>query len=298
MNYLRLIETDFDVLKKIEEAEKNGDFSAHLDPIDYSLAEPVTADFPYIPGKWLRILYWWRNVYLLNGFTWVIAKGCFKTQIMGKENLKKVKNAVVTCNHINKYDGLVIRYALGKKKLKIMTADFNNQKGFLGKMMRAAGILPFSMKRECIKKFNESVAYYLSHNTSLLIFPEGSEWWCYEKPRPLMDGAFHYAVTNNKPVLPCFITFRKNGKFFDSGIEKRDFIVHILEPIFPDENLSKKENIKIMKEKNFVAWCECYKKWYGEEPFSKNPESEDNFLLNLNMKFPLKEPAKIDKLKV
>ena len=49
MNYLKLIETDFDVLKKIEEAEKNGDFSAHLDPIDYSLAEPVTADFPYIP---------------------------------------------------------------------------------------------------------------------------------------------------------------------------------------------------------------------------------------------------------
>ena len=158
MNYLKLIETDFDVLKKIEEAEKNGDFSAHLDPIDYSLAEPVTADFPYIPGKWLKILYWWRNVYCLKGFTWIVAKLCLKTQVVGIENLKKVKNAIITCNHINKYDGLVIKYALGKRKLKIMTADFNNRKGFLGKMMRAAGILPFSMKRECVKKFNEARA--------------------------------------------------------------------------------------------------------------------------------------------
>lgn len=269
MNYYKLIETEPEVLEKIKEAEIKGEYSAHLDPIDYSHCLPVTKDFPYIPGKWLSFVYWWRNFWCLKIFTWSVVKLCFKTKLIGKENLKKVKNGVVTCNHINKYDGLVMHYAFGRRKLKIMTADFNNHKGFLGKMMRAAGILPFSMKRECIKKFNDAITHYLANNTSVLFFPEGSEWWCYEKPRPLMDGAFHYAVANNKPIIPCFITFTKNGKFFSNGIERRDFTVHILEPIFPKENLSKSETIKMMKEKNYLAWCECYKNWYGEEPWEK-----------------------------
>lgn len=270
MNYYKLIETKPEILEKIKEAEKNGEYSIHLDPIDYSLCLPVTEDFPYIPSKTLSLVYWWRRFYFLNMFTWSIAKVCFRTKIRGKKNLKKLKNAVVTCNHINKYDGLIIHHAMGRRKLKIMTADFNNRKGFLGKMMRASGILPFTMNRECIKKFNDAVSHYLGKNTSILFFPEGSEWWCYEKPRPLMDGAFHYAVVNNKPILPCFITFTKNGKVFSNGIQQRHFTVHILDPIFPDKKLSKSENIKIMKEKNFAAWCSCYKAWYGKEPWPNN----------------------------
>lgn len=270
MNYYKLIETEPEILEKIKEAEKNGEYSIHLDPIDYSLCLPVTENFPYIPSKTLSLVYWWRRFYFLNMFTWSIAKVCFKTKIRGKKNLKKLKNAVITCNHINKYDGLIIHHAMGRRKLKIMTADFNNRKGFLGKMMRASGILPFTMNRECIKKFNDAVSHYLEKNTSILFFPEGSEWWCYEKPRPLMDGAFHYAVVNNKPILPCFITFTKNGKVFSNGIQQRHFTVHILDPIFPDKKLSKSENIKIMKEKNFAAWCSCYKAWYGKEPWPNN----------------------------
>lgn len=270
MNYYKLIGTEPEILEKIKEAEKKGEYSVHLDPIDYNHCLPVTEDFPYIPSKTLNLLYWWRHFYFLNMFTWSIAKICFRTRIVGKKNLKIIKNAVITCNHINKYDGLVIHHAMGRRKLKIMTADFNNHKGFLGKMMRASGILPFSMKRECVKKFNEAISHYLSHNTNVLFFPEGSEWWCYEKPRPLMDGAFHYAVTNKKPILPCFITFTKNGKVFSNGIQHRHFTVHILEPIFPAENLSKRENIKMMKEKNFAAWCQCYENWYGKKPWTNN----------------------------
>ena len=270
MNYYKLIETEPEILEKIKEAEKNGEYSIHLDPIDYSHCLPVTENFPYIPSKTLSLVYWWRRFYFLNMFTWSIAKVCFRTKIRGKKNLKKLKNAVVTCNHINKYDGLIMHHAMGRRKLKIMTADFNNRKGFLGKMMRASGILPFTMNRECVKKFNDAVSHYLEKNTSILFFPEGSEWWCYEKPRPLMDGAFHYAVVNNKPILPCFITFTKNGKVFSNGIQQRHFTVHILGPIFPDKKLSKSENIKIMKEKNFAAWCSCYKAWYGKEPWPNN----------------------------
>ncbi|AEE15923.1 lysophospholipid acyltransferase family protein [Treponema brennaborense] len=263
MNYYTLAGTTPDVLEKIAEAEKNGDFSAHLDPIDYSDSLPVDAAFPYIPDAKLKIRYWWRNFYFLNMFTWSLNRFVFHTNVRGKNRLHGIKGAVVTCNHINKFDGLVMRYALRGHRLKIMTADFNNRKGFLGDMMRASGILPFSPARETLSSFSNAVAYYLKHNTKVLFFPEGSEWWCYEKPRPFMDGAFHYAAANGVPVVPAFITFTKTGKFDrSSGIEKRRFTVHFLEPIYPDPALSKRENIRILKEKNVQACMKKYAEWY------------------------------------
>ena len=157
--------------------------------------------------------------------------------------------------------------ALSGRKIKIMTDDFNNYNNFLGTMMRAAGTLPFVANRTMIKKFNEVIEWYLEHNNDIIFFPEGSEWWCYEKPRPFMDGSFHYAAVNNVPIIPAFITFKKSGKYDKNGIEKRYFTVHFMEPIYPDSNLTKSENTKMLKEKNFKACCNKYEEVYGEYPW-------------------------------
>ena len=38
MNYYKLIGTEPEILEKIKEAEKKGEYSSHLDPIDYNKA--------------------------------------------------------------------------------------------------------------------------------------------------------------------------------------------------------------------------------------------------------------------
>jgi 1-acyl-sn-glycerol-3-phosphate acyltransferase len=265
MNWYKLAYPSKDIFNKIADFEKKGDFNSHLDDCDPAGSLPVTAKFPYVPGPWLRFVYWFRHFYFLNSFTKGLNTKVYHTQIIGREKLDKVAGAVITCNHYNIYDGLVAKWVFGKKQLKIMTADFNNRDGLLGKWMRASGIMPFSTKRDVVVAFTKAVEYHLKQGTSILFFPEGSEWWCYEKPRPLMDGAFHYAVSNNVPVVPMFVTFKLSGVKNSDGIEMRHFTVHILDPIYPDPKLNKRENVTMLKAKNAEAWKKTYEKTYNKE---------------------------------
>ncbi|MCR5613051.1 lysophospholipid acyltransferase family protein [Treponema sp.] len=264
MNFFDLAGTTPDVLEKIAVAEKEGRFSDHLDPLSYVGCLPVDENFPYIPGPALAIRYWWRRTWFLKTFNAILNRCIFKTKVFGKENLKGIKGAVYTCNHVNKFDGLVMIWALQPKKIKIMTADFNNREGMLGDLMRADGILPFKNTPRVAHKFNDAVKYYLKKGTGILFFPEASEWWCYERPRPLMDGAYHYAVNNNVPVVPAFITFKLQNKFDANGIQLRQFNIHFLKPIYPDPALDKKANIKRMHDENEREWWECYEQFYGK----------------------------------
>lgn len=265
MNYFKLTTTTQDVLDRIAEAEKNGTFNEHLDPIDYSNCYPVTKDFPYVPTGKVRRHYFIHNLFIVRPFQWIVTHRILKVRVTGKENIKGIKSAVVTGNHVNKLDAIAIGSALGRKNsFKVMVGDFNNQKGNLGDYMRAFGVLPFSAEPDCVRAFNKAVSYYLKHGTYLLFFPERAEWWCYEKPRPLMDGAYHYAVKNKVPVIPTFITFRNSGKIDENGIEQRYFQVNILKPIYPDPTLTNAENIKIMKKNNFDQCVALYEKTYNK----------------------------------
>lgn len=263
--FFNLAYTTPDVLEKINAAEAKGEYSSHLDPIDYSDCLPVDENFPYIPGFGLRFIYWIRHVLFLYKFTRDLNKKIFHTKVIGREYLNGLPGAVVVCNHINKYDGLVMRWALKGHGLKYMVADFNNHKGALGRYMRADGILPFKNSLAVIRKFNAAIKYYLARGTNVLFFPEGSEWWCYEKPRPFMDGAFHYAAENNAPVLPVFITFTPTDNYTPTGIKMPDFTVNIMQPVYPEEDKTRSENTKMLKNAAYKAWCEKYTEFYHKD---------------------------------
>lgn len=262
MNYFKLVSTTPDVLEKIECAEREERFSDHLDPIDFSNCYPVDETFPYVPdGKLLRKQKL-QNFFIIRPFTFFVNHFLFHTKVYGRENLGDIKNAVLTCNHVNKLDALAVKHGIRRHRLKIMVGDFNNQKGKLGDYMRAAGIMPFSKNSGAFQKFMRAVSFYLKNDTYVLFFPEQSEWWCYEKPRPMKEGAFHFAVKNKVPVIPTFITFRKTGKFDENGIEKRRFYLHIMPPIYPDAALSDKENMQQMLKKNEELCRAKYEEFY------------------------------------
>ena len=263
-DYFQLAYCTPDVLEKIRVAEAEGRFNDHLDPIEADGILPVDENFPYKPGFFLNLVYFFRRVFFLNGFTKRLNRTVLHTSVTGRENLKGVRGAVYVCNHVNKYDALAVVYALKFRPLKIMVAEFNNRPGFLGDMMRAAGILPLKFTRECIKKFGDAVRYFLSRGTGVLFFPEGSEWWCYKKPRPMIDGAFHYAVQNDVPVVPLFITF--SDSCGTDALLLPDFTVNILEPIYPADvqASNRKELSRALKEKAEQSWRACYERVYGE----------------------------------
>ena len=124
--------------------------------------------------------------------------------------------------------------------------------------------------------FINSVDTILKKGDYILIYPEQSLWWNYKKPKPLKDGAFNLAVRNNVPVIPLFITMKESDKIGEDGFPIMEYYIHIEKPIFPDENLSHKENIKIMKKNNFEVWKNIYEEFY-EMPLEYTTENKEVF---------------------
>ena len=255
-----LISTTEEELETIKKLESEGKFNEHTSDGGVMEYTPVGEDFEYIPKN--NFKNFWLERLIVKPFI-RISNRLLQTEVTGRENLKGLKGAIVCCNHVNKLDSCALIKALSYKRAYFVGAEFNNYKGVLGDSMRIGGLLPLSSTFSGMKNFNKTVSELLKNDKLVTFFPERAEWWCYRKPRPMIDGAFKYAVKNNVPVLPVFITFKesKASKQSKTGIPK--FIVNILPPIYKEEGKSDFENVQAFNEKTFNAMQDCYKKFYN-----------------------------------
>lgn len=190
--------------------------------------------------------------------------------IKGLEHYKNLNSgAVITCNHFNAMDSFAMHIAYeasGHKDRRfyriIREGNYTSFPGFYGKLMRNCDTFPLSSNKQTMEKFMKSVDIALQEGHFMLIYPEQSMWWNYKKPKPLKKGGYLFAVKNNVPVLPCFITMEDSDVVDDDGFFVQEYVIHISEPIYPDSSKSKNENIKYMMEKNFEVWKEIYEKTY------------------------------------
>lgn len=248
----------------IKKYELNGDFHSHINPIDWENAYPVDGNFKYVhKGFFSSIRDLFYRIFEVNPFIKAINKE-FQTIVYGKENLKGLKGAVVTCNHVNKFDCIVIKHALkGKgKKSYVTAAPFNNQKGHFGNLMRAGGLMPLSDNLSAMRNFNKAIEEILNKNNFVVFYPEEAMWLYYRKPRPYKDGAYHYASKHNKPILPLFITFEDSNIMDNEGLPKQLYRIHIMEPIYPKKEFNLKDNIKYLKSENSKLTKNKYEEYY------------------------------------
>ena len=254
-----------DVIAACEECERNAMFDVHVDPVDPETVLSVDENFEFIPKtKKVKAKRWFDRTFLIKPYSWYQNSVVLKTKVYGRKNLKGIKSAITTCNHVYMFDCLAILRALKGHKVKFTVAEFNNRKGFLGEMMRSAGILPITGKLKVVKQFNHAVEHYLLHDNYVTFYPEQAMWYLYEKPRPYKIGAFHYAVKFDVPVIPMFISYRPSGKIVGEGLEHKYFTVHILKPIYPDKTLSPKDAAEQMRVANYRAVKEKYEEIYGK----------------------------------
>lgn len=254
------------VLADIEKYELSGEFDRHVDPVDYSIVLPVTKDFPYVRRGFDKVKTFFKYQFVVKPFRRKAMRDVIKPEVYGIENAKGIKSAVITCNHVNKFDCLALQHAFRKQKDKIyiVAAPFNNMKGAFGDGMRAGGMLPLSDDPAAMRHFIKSVDWYLQHDNFVVIYPEQAMWWNYKKPRVYKDGAYTFAVKNNVPIIPTFITYRPSGKVNEQGIEEMYLTVHVMQPIYPDPNLRRHDNVANMKKQNFAMCKAKYEQVYGE----------------------------------
>lgn len=262
---MNLSQTTPDVLEKIKKAESEKKYNEHLDPPADLKYIKVDENYHYIWTLKDKIKYGLLNFFIVHPYCFIVNHFWLKTKIYGKENLKGVKGGIITCNHVNKVDTIALSKGFKRSKFRFTVAEFNNMDTRLGAYIRAYGSMPLSADKGAFKNFNDAVSQIISKGGFINFFPEQSEWWCYEKPRPLLPGAYHYAVKNNCPIIPCFITFTKTGKFDKNGIEKRHFNVFISKPIYPKDELSNKENKEYLMTENMNAWIKIYEDFYHKK---------------------------------
>ena len=128
--------------------------------------------------------------------------------------------------------------------------------------MRYCNNLPLANNYEVLRDMMNGVEYWLKKGHCILIYPEQSMWWNYQKPKPTKSGAFRFAAKYNVPVLPTFITLRKTGELNKEGDAIYAYTLNILPPIYPKDNVTLKENINYLQTEHDKAWKDLYEKTY------------------------------------
>ncbi|MBL1059125.1 lysophospholipid acyltransferase family protein [Lactobacillus sp. A27] len=195
------------------------------------------------------------------------------TEFKGLENLNNlpIGGAIVTANHFNQIDSLPIKLLANKMhhQLSIVIEDTNLMlPGFFRYLMNYVGTIPLVQSASYIgNEFPKHLSNALAKNNWVLIYPEQEMWWNYRKPRKLQRGAYYFAAKQNVPVISLFIEIRDLPKIEkkDSNFYETKYIVHVLQPIFPDVSLSANENAHKMMKQDYQQKVAAYEKIYGKK---------------------------------
>ena len=191
-------------------------------------------------------------------------------EIKGVENLpSKKQGAIITCNHFNPLDNFVVLKGLlpslkkGRFWKVVREGNYTNPPKGFEMFMRYGDTLPISRNRETMHKFINAVDTLLKRGEKVLFYPEKAMWWNYRKPRPFKNGAFKFAVNAHVPVIPIFITMEDTDRLDADGFPIQAHTVHIGKALYSEDNLSQKENINMLCEKNYQFCVDTYENFYN-----------------------------------
>lgn len=239
-------------------------------PFGHNWISP-TADYDYRQRFFARCFTYFL-LFLMRVFAPVLLWVAYGARVTGKKNLKRLKKqgTICVCNHISYLDTLFVRHAVGYFRSYHTMAPYNNKTGLAGWFIRRAAMLPFSESFDAMKNLNKEMQRLLGKGKIINFYAERAMWTNYQKPRPMKEGAFGYAVKFNVPALPVFCTFKKDEKG-----RMRKLRINILPPVYPDESLARRERAADMQRRAQKEWQECYENAYGV-PLEYLPDRRKN----------------------
>ena len=260
------------VIRNIEAAVARGDLNCKVeigDPVftDEQRRETLERFLKNQTNPW----YWVKNFIarrMADVFTWHLNRD---TQIMGIEKIKDIEGgAIITSNHFNPVENTAIRrmtQKLRKGRLCIVNQDTNlGMTGLFGFFMNYIDIIPINHDLGWLKNnFDKLLTKSLKGKQLVLIYPEQEMWFNYRKPRPCKSGAYVFAARNKVPIISCFVEIREKEKLENRQFHQTQYILHVLDPIYPDPEKSVAENGREMCEKDYRQKVEAYELCYGKQ---------------------------------
>ena len=175
----------------------------------------------------------------------------FGLKIINKKNrnalrkaIKKKEGLITIANHIYDEDYVTIRRAL-IPRMGYVSMWKNKHLRRLGFMIRLTGSIPVPKDdSSATLAMMRGVDKCLQDGNWFHIYPEASMFYYYEDVREFVDGAFVFAVRNNKPVYPMAFSYRPAKGLYKLWKKKYPLInLNFGEPIYPNNDLPMRERI-------------------------------------------------------
>ena len=182
----------------------------------------------------------------------------------GIENLDDIKSgAIITGNHYSPMDTLPIKKLIKKvynKEIYIVSLASNLAlKAPLDFIVNHQNIIPLKNSVEYLTtKFKPELYEKLKNNEMVLIYPEENMWNNYKKPRPCKRGAYQFAAEANVPIVSLFTELKEEK-------DKIKYIVHVLKPIYPNKELSVRQNSINMAKIDYEQKIKAYEDAFNQK---------------------------------
>jgi 1-acyl-sn-glycerol-3-phosphate acyltransferase len=202
------------------------------------------------------------------------------TTYVGLEKVRNISTgAIVTSNHFNQLENMTVFTAMrkaGHRRTYAVSEETNfDMSGIIGFFLRNFDTIPITKDHHYLAtEFPAIIDQLLAKGRFILIYPEEQMWFNYRRPRPEKHGAFDFAAAANVPVIPCFVEMVDTGKPepHNEQFNIVHYVMHVLDPIYPDPKLSVAENSKRMRALDHQQKVEAYESIYGraiDAPFSQ-----------------------------
>ena len=212
----------------------------------------IDKDYPFLPKTLKDKITNYLFYFVIFLLVFPAQKILFGLKIKGKENYRKNKKyfkngGMSVSNHVYKWDFLACLQALKYRRMwfPARAIQFSSKDANL---IKNVGGIPVPETISGIREFNKAFDTLHSKNKWIHFFPEAFRWDYFQPIRPFLKGAFTMAIKYDIPILPLAFSYRE-----PTGIYKLMKIKHPLitlsigTPVFPDKNLSKKENVTKMR---------------------------------------------------
>jgi 1-acyl-sn-glycerol-3-phosphate acyltransferase len=210
----------------------------------YTFLSSITAGILALIDRSFRLYSWFTKIFAAG----VLFISGIKVRITGKENIDPSKTYVLVCNHSSQYDIPAVQYAAAPLKVSIMYKKELNKVPFFGWQLAIGSYISVnrSNPEEAFKSIQKAKEMMAGKNISMLLFAEGTRSETGEI-HSFKRGAFYLASRSGFPILP--VTVNGTSKILPKGalkINSGQIHVHFDKPVYPKENLNKKEEVELM----------------------------------------------------
>lgn len=188
---------------------------------------------------------WSKFVLYLTRFWLIFPRMGLGVKVIGRKNKRKVKGALIVSNHIHPLDAFFLASTFYFSKVYVTMLQSNLGFGFASRYMRYAAAVPIPTERRLLRKFNQETAQALERGDNILFYPEAALVLYCDHIRRFLPGAFHFAVVNNRPIIPCCFTFHKPKGIYKLFRKKPLIHVNILEPYYFKDCGNRSESIEL-----------------------------------------------------